>query len=434
MLQYGIVIWVFVVLALPTAGTAAVAGCARMLDLYALLQHARLMDARATAMEALHDAPCRAAALHVLGAVASLADEATVACLDSVAGDNAEAALPRILGECGHVVALSDIEKAERLFRHAIALDPSHIPAAVDLAHLLCKTARQSEAIELLRGVLRAAVPGHALREHADAAYELGRLLNSRGESDEAAALFRWAVEVAPAHWRALQQLAAHAVHAGSADEGRQLRLRSDLLRELEARHGRQGSPTTWRDVRIRSVAPQRRAHLVGLLNDAMKHTQRQQGDGRTAVDVEVGADGTGRTTGPASDCICEAQWQHFQSRTEPFSGCTVAQRAVDALLHVWHRLHPDLGSKVCTTAMLLSPMVDVPYCNAAGSGGCGGKHRRFPAHRDGTVGGCDGQTHWVRGLWSAGYIPSHPRVRQRACVSATAIPHSRHTQAGAAS
>jgi Flp pilus assembly protein TadD len=113
--------------------------------------------------QALHAAPNEAAPVHLAGLVA---------------------------------IALNDADSAERLWRHALALDPACAEAHFNLALLYARQGRGDEAENHYRAAL-AHAPGNA-----EAHCNLGNLLAARGRDAEAAAHYRAAAQGAPA-WAA---------------------------------------------------------------------------------------------------------------------------------------------------------------------------------------------------------------------------------------
>ena len=86
-----------------------------------------------------------------------------------------------------------DLEAAEKAYRQALSVDPSHADALHMLGILHRETARPDEAESLLRQAL-------AIREDALFLTNLGNLLAESGRDDEAATCYRRALTVAPKH------------------------------------------------------------------------------------------------------------------------------------------------------------------------------------------------------------------------------------------
>jgi len=121
-------------------------------------------------------------------------------------------------------LARGGLEQAEREYRAALRLDPTFVPAAVNLADLLRAQSKEDGALAVLTDALRVA-PQQAALHHA-----LGLALVRAGRREEALASLGRAVELAPGDARFAYVLAIALQDAGS----RELALRV-LERGLEA-------------------------------------------------------------------------------------------------------------------------------------------------------------------------------------------------------
>ena len=87
-----------------------------------------------------------------------------------------------------------NLAEAERLFRSAVAADPSYAEAYSNFGHLLQQRGRPKEAIAVLRRAIELK-PGHAA-----AHFNLGNAFKQCGRSDEALAAYRRVVALKPDH------------------------------------------------------------------------------------------------------------------------------------------------------------------------------------------------------------------------------------------
>jgi tetratricopeptide (TPR) repeat protein len=99
--------------------------------------------------------------------------------------------------------------EARRAYRRALALNPTHHDARINLARLLHALGQIAEAIEHYRIVLTAAP------EHATGAYNLGIALEDEGRFQEAFTAYAQAIAVEPNYAEAHFNIAKLYEHAG---------------------------------------------------------------------------------------------------------------------------------------------------------------------------------------------------------------------------
>ena len=183
-------------------------------------------------------------------------DHGAIEALERALALGEDADLHFALGACRQNVGERDA--AERSFRAALALDPSHAQAALHLAKMQAYRGHADEAVALYRQALESDP------ELFEARFGLGVQLASAGRHEEAVEAFQAVIKRRPAHAEALYKLSQSLLRLGRREEAMQV-----LERYRSANRIAKSIEFAEASVELHPEDAQMRRDLTGLLLEA---------------------------------------------------------------------------------------------------------------------------------------------------------------------